>query len=60
MRMRPQLACLAILLAAASSARAQEQDFSKVEIHSAPLGANLYLLQGTGGNMTASARSRAR
>ncbi len=52
--MRPQLACLGILLVAAGSARAQDQDFSKVEIHTTPLGGNLYMLQGTGGNMTAS------
>ena len=53
--MRQRLACLAILLAAATVAGAQEQDFSKVEIKTTQLGPNLYLLQGgAGGNITAS------
>ena len=50
-----RLACLVILLAAATVAGAQEQDFSKVEIKTTQLGSNLYLLQGAGGgNITAS------
>ena len=36
---------------------AQEQDFSKVEIKSAQLAEHLYLLQGAGGNITASVGS---
>jgi cyclase len=49
-----RLCYLGILLAAASLAGAQEQDFSKVEIHTTHLAEGLYLLQGAGGNMTAS------
>ncbi len=49
-----RLCCLGILLAAASLAAAQEQDFSKVEIRTTRLGDGLYVLQGAGGNMTAS------
>jgi cyclase len=45
---------LVILLAAAASASAQEQDFSTVEIKTAQLAPNLFLLQGAGGNTTAS------
>ena len=45
---------LCILLAAADGACAQEQDFSKVEIKTAQLADHLYLLQGSGGNITAS------
>ena len=52
--MRQRRACLVILLAAATVAGAQEQDFSKVEIKTTQLGSNLYLLQGAGGNITAS------
>jgi cyclase len=52
--MRQRLLCAAIVLAAATAAPAQEQDFSKVEIRTAQLAPNLYLLQGAGGNMTAS------
>jgi cyclase len=52
--MRQRLICAAIVLAAASAASAQEQDFSKVEIKTAQLAPNLYLLQGAGANMTAS------
>jgi len=50
-----RLCHLGILLAAASLASAQEQDFSKVEIRTTPLAEGLYVLQGAGGNMTASA-----
>jgi glyoxylase-like metal-dependent hydrolase (beta-lactamase superfamily II) len=46
--------CLGILLAAASLAPAEEQDFSKVEIRTTRLAEGLYVLQGAGGNMTAS------
>jgi glyoxylase-like metal-dependent hydrolase (beta-lactamase superfamily II) len=49
-----RLCYLAILLAAASLAAAEEQDFSKVEIRTTRLTEGLYLLQGAGGNMTAS------
>ena len=52
--MRQRRACLVILLAAATVAGAQEQDFSKVEIKTTQLGSNLYLLQGAGCNITAS------
>jgi cyclase len=51
--MRQRFLCAAIVLATA--APAQEQDFSKVEIKTTQLAPNLYLLQGAGGNMTASA-----
>jgi len=44
----------AILLAATSIAPAQQQDFSKVEIKTTQLAPHLYLLQGAGGNITAS------
>src|SRR6516225_7528732 len=49
-----RLCNLGILLAAASVAAAQEQDFSKVEIRTTRLAEGLYVLQGAGGNMTAS------
>lgn len=49
-----RLLCLAILLATTAGALAQEQDLSKVEIKSTQLAPNLYLLQGAGGNVTAS------
>jgi cyclase len=49
-----RLCYLAILLAGASLAAAQEQDFSKVEIRTTRLAEGLYALQGAGGNMTAS------
>jgi len=51
--MLPRLTLVGLLLAAASALPAQEQDFSKVEIKSVPLGANLYLLAGSGGNIAA-------
>ena len=51
--MLPRLTLVGLLLAAASALPAQEQDFSKVEIKSVPLGANLYLLEGSGGNIAA-------
>jgi glyoxylase-like metal-dependent hydrolase (beta-lactamase superfamily II) len=49
-----RLCYLGIVLASASLAAAEQQDFSKVEIHTTPLAEGLYLLQGAGGNMTAS------
>ena len=49
-----RLCYLGILLAAASLAAAQQQDFSKVEIRTTRLAEGLYVLQGAGGNMTAS------
>src|SRR5215469_7575135 len=51
---RQRLCYLGILLAAASLAPAQQQDFSKVEIRTTRLAEGLYMLQGAGGNMTAS------
>jgi len=51
MRLRLDLLCI---LLAAGAACAQQQDFSKVEIKSTQLGEHLYLLQGAGGNITAS------
>jgi cyclase len=48
-----RLCCLGILLAAASLASAQQQDFSKVEIRTSRLAEGLYVLQGAGGNITA-------
>lgn len=51
MRLRLDLVCI---LLAAGGACAQSQDFSKVEIKSTQLGEHLYLLQGAGGNITAS------
>jgi glyoxylase-like metal-dependent hydrolase (beta-lactamase superfamily II) len=49
-----RLCCLGILLAAASLAPAQQQDFSMVEIRTTRLAEGLYVLQGSGGNITAS------
>lgn len=49
--------CLGILLATATGALAQEPDFSKVEVKSTQLAPNLYVLQGAGGNVTASVGS---
>jgi cyclase len=49
-----RLLLLAILLAAAAGVPAQDPDFSKVEIKTAQLAPNLYLVQGAGGNITAS------
>src|SRR5215472_9787454 len=51
---RQRLCYLGILLAAASLARAQEEDLSKVEIRTTRLAEGLYVLQGAGGTMTAS------
>jgi cyclase len=54
--MRQRLLCLAILLCGGvcAPASAQDQDFSKVEIKATHLAGNVYLLEGAGGNMTAS------
>lgn len=49
-----RLCCFGILLAATGLAVAQQQDFSKVEISTTRLTDGLYVLQGSGGNMTAS------
>jgi cyclase len=49
-----QLLTVCCLVTAVSSAAAQEEDYSKVQIKSAALAANLYLLQGVGGNIAAS------
>jgi glyoxylase-like metal-dependent hydrolase (beta-lactamase superfamily II) len=52
--MQCQRSCyLGILLAATSLASAQQQDFSKVEIHTTRLADGLYELEGAGGNITA-------
>lgn len=51
--MRQRLFLFSLMLAAAANLPAQEQDFSKVEIKSAPLAANLYFLAGSGGNIVA-------
>lgn len=52
--MRQGLSCFSILIMLAGAASAQEQDFSKVEIKTTQLADGLYMLQGAGGNMTAS------
>ncbi len=49
-----QLLALCCLIAVISTAAAQEEDYSKVQITSAALAPNLYLLQGVGGNIAAS------
>ena len=54
--MRHRLSYLAILLAAGvnTAPSAQDQDFSKVEIRTTHLAGEVYLLEGAGGNITAS------
>jgi cyclase len=53
--MRPLLFALLLLFVAFSRlAAAQDEDYSKVEIKTSRLAPNLYVLQGAGGNMTAS------
>ena len=47
--MRQRLFCFAILLVLGCVARAQDQDFTKVEIKTTQLADGLYLLQGAGG-----------
>jgi cyclase len=51
--MRQRLALFTLLFVAALAAPAQEPDFDKAQIKSAPLAANLYLLEGLGGNIAA-------
>jgi len=46
-------ALILLMFFAATGARAQEQDFSKVGVKSTPLTANLHMLQGAGGNVAA-------
>ena len=54
--MRPLFFALLIVLVPFSRlAAAQDEDYSKVEIKTSQLAPGLYLLQGAGGNMTASA-----
>jgi cyclase len=50
-----RLFTFAILLAATATASAQDTDYSTVEIKTAQLAPNVFLLQGAGGNVTASA-----
>lgn len=45
-------ASAAALLAVAGTAYAQNRDFSKVVVKTTPLGHNLYMLEGSGGNVT--------
>ena len=52
--MRGRLIISCTLLAATSVLCAQEQDFSKVEIKAAKVAGNIYMLQGSGGNIAAS------
>jgi len=53
--MRPLFFALLILVPFSRLAAAQDEDYSKVEIKTSQLAPELYLLQGAGGNMTASA-----
>ena len=46
------MAALAGAVAFASTAHAQQQDFSKVEVKTTDLGNKTYLLEGAGGNVT--------
>ena len=52
MRVQKILGAL-LLVSFAGGVSAQQEDLSRVEIKSAPLGANLYLLTGSGGNIAA-------
>jgi len=52
--MRTTLIVLGSLLCAAAPCQAQEQDFSKVEVKATLVAGNIYLLQGSGGNIAAS------
>jgi glyoxylase-like metal-dependent hydrolase (beta-lactamase superfamily II) len=52
-RQHPRLALGGLLLTLGSAVSAQAPDLTKVEIQSKPLGSNLYLLQGDGGNIVA-------
>lgn len=51
--MRQRLCLFSLLLATTTNVPAQEEDLSKVEIKSVPLAANLYFLEGAGGNIAA-------
>ena len=51
--MRQRLLVLCCLLGVVPAVLAQEEDYSKVQIKSAALAPNLYLLEGVGGNMAA-------
>src|SRR5436190_4679681 len=48
-------AAAAALLLVGTSAYAQQQDFSKVEVKTTDLGHNTYMLEGAGGNVTIAA-----
>ena len=52
--MRFMTMLLGWMLLAAAPGHAQERDFSKVEVKVTPVAGNIYLLQGTGGNIAAS------
>lgn len=52
--MRATLVLLGSLLCAASAAHAQEQDFDKVQVQATLVAGNIYLLEGSGGNIAAS------
>jgi cyclase len=49
----PGIVCVGLLAGLAGGASAQQEDLSRIEIKSAPLGANLFLLTGAGGNIAA-------
>ncbi len=51
--MPQRLLVLCLLLAVAPAIPAQEEDYSKVQIKSTALAANLYMLEGVGGNIVA-------
>ncbi len=51
--MRQRLLMLCCLLGVCPLAPAQQEDYSQVQITSTPLAANLYLLEGAGGNIAA-------
>src|SRR5437016_8080303 len=48
------LLVLAVILSATTSLRAQQQDFSKVEIKATKVAGTVYMLEGSGGNIGAS------
>jgi cyclase len=52
--MRTTLILLGSLLCAAAPCQAQDQDFGKVEVKATLVAGNIYLLQGSGGNIAAS------
>jgi len=53
-RVAAPVALLFAMLAMQNTSRAQNQDFSKVEIKVAKVSGNIYMLQGAGGNIAAS------